>query len=103
MADIATPSAATMSTIDAGSEPAPEKASKARPERPDEQQYKESLAKAEKDYAAAQEKFVRASSCAFHTSRADHPVLECDQGQDRPRTASHQGFPRRQKTARASK
>ncbi|KAL8648616.1 MAG: hypothetical protein Q9226_005916 [Calogaya cf. arnoldii] len=57
MADIATPSAATMSTIDAGSEPAPDKASKTRPERPDEQQYKENLAKAEKDYAAAQEKF----------------------------------------------
>ncbi|KAI4274006.1 MAG: hypothetical protein LQ337_004244 [Flavoplaca oasis] len=57
MADVATPSAATMSTIDAGSEPAPNKATKTRPERPDEQQYKESLAKAEKDYAAAQEKF----------------------------------------------
>lgn len=62
MADVATPSAATMSTIDAGSEPAPNKATKTRPERPDEQQYKESLAKAEKDYAAAQEKFVRPPS-----------------------------------------
>ncbi|KAI4243944.1 MAG: hypothetical protein L6R40_003154 [Gallowayella cf. fulva] len=57
MADIATPSAATMSTIDAGSESTVEKAYKTKPERPDEQQYKESLAKAEKDYAAAQVKF----------------------------------------------
>ncbi|KAL9602219.1 MAG: hypothetical protein Q9219_001943 [cf. Caloplaca sp. 3 TL-2023] len=57
MADIATPSAATMSTLDAGSEPAPDKAHKAKPEKPDEQQYKESLEKAEKEYAAAQERF----------------------------------------------
>ncbi|KAL8965248.1 MAG: hypothetical protein Q9183_003954 [Haloplaca sp. 2 TL-2023] len=57
MADIATPSAAAMSTLDAGSEPAREKSQKSRPERPDEQQYKESLAKAEKEYTAAQEKF----------------------------------------------
>ncbi|KAI4255966.1 MAG: hypothetical protein LQ352_002317 [Teloschistes flavicans] len=57
MADLATPSAATMSTIDAGSEPNPEKAHKVKPDKPDEQLYKESLAKAEKEYAAAQEKF----------------------------------------------
>ncbi|KAL8865354.1 MAG: hypothetical protein Q9174_006931, partial [Haloplaca sp. 1 TL-2023] len=61
MADIATPSAAAMSTLDAGAEPAREpardKSQKSGPERPDEQQYKESLAKAEKEYTAAQEKF----------------------------------------------
>ncbi|KAL8638307.1 MAG: hypothetical protein Q9228_004535 [Teloschistes exilis] len=57
MADLATPSAATMSTIDAGSEPTPEKGHKIKPDKPDEQLYKESLAKAEKEYAAAQEKF----------------------------------------------
>ncbi|KAL8718919.1 MAG: hypothetical protein Q9225_004001 [Loekoesia sp. 1 TL-2023] len=57
MADTSTPSAATMSTIDAGSEPVADKAHKAKPEKPDEQKYKESLAKAEKEYAAAQEKF----------------------------------------------
>ncbi|KAL8926374.1 MAG: hypothetical protein Q9208_002917 [Pyrenodesmia sp. 3 TL-2023] len=56
MADIATPSAAAMSTIDAGAEPAPDKAQKTRPEKPDEAQYKESLSKAEKEHAAAQEK-----------------------------------------------
>lgn len=58
MADIATPSAATMSTIEAGSEPVAEKAHKSKPEKPDEQKYKESLTKAEKEHAAAQEKFV---------------------------------------------
>ncbi|KAL9596743.1 MAG: hypothetical protein Q9179_004505 [Wetmoreana sp. 5 TL-2023] len=57
MADLATPSAATMSTIDAGSEPVGVKSHKSKPEKPDEQQYRESLAKAEKEYAAAQEKF----------------------------------------------
>ncbi|KAL9007463.1 MAG: hypothetical protein Q9173_007276 [Seirophora scorigena] len=57
MADISTPSAATMSTIDAGSEPVAEKPRKTKPEKPDEQKYKESLAKAEEEYAAAQEKF----------------------------------------------
>lgn len=58
MADIATPSAATMSTIDAGAEPS-QKAQKTKPEKPDEQKYKESLGKAQKEHAAAQEKVVR--------------------------------------------
>ena len=57
MADIATPSAATMSTIDAGAEPVG-KTQKAKPEKPDESKYKEDLAKAEKEHAAAQEKVV---------------------------------------------
>lgn len=58
MADISTPSAATISTIDAGSDRL-EKQPKPRPEKPDEQLYKENLAKAEKEHAAAQEKLVR--------------------------------------------
>ena len=58
MADVATPSAATMSTMDPGAEYSP-KAQKSRPEKPDEQQYKENLARAEKEHAAAQEKVVR--------------------------------------------
>ena len=49
-----------MSTIDAGSNPI-EKEQKTRPEKPDEQLYKESLAKAEKEHTAAQEKLVRLS------------------------------------------
>ena len=60
MADIATPSAATMSTIDAGAEPT-EKSQKVKPEKPDESKYKEDLSKAEKEHAAAQEKMVRLS------------------------------------------
>ena len=58
MADIATPSAATMSTIDAGAEPSP-KLQKSRPEKPDEEKYQEILARAEKEHKAAQEKVVR--------------------------------------------
>lgn len=57
MADISTPSAAAMSTIDAGVTQ-PEKQHKTRPEKPDEAQYKEDLAKAEKEHAAAQAKLV---------------------------------------------
>ncbi|KAL9035885.1 MAG: hypothetical protein Q9214_006385 [Letrouitia sp. 1 TL-2023] len=56
MADLATPSAAIMSTIDAGSESKMDKSAKARPEKPDEQQYKEDLARADKEYTSAQEK-----------------------------------------------
>lgn len=57
MADVATPSAATMSTTNAGAEPA-SKPQKIKPEKPDEQTYKEDLAKAEKEHTAAQEKVV---------------------------------------------
>ena len=64
MADIATPSAATMSTIDAGAEP-PAKATKAKPEKPNETTYKEALKVAEQAHTKAQEKLVRVSwSCA---------------------------------------
>ena len=59
MADLATPSAAIMSTMDAGSESKMDKIQKTRPEKPDEQQYKDSLAKADKEYAVAQDKLVR--------------------------------------------
>lgn len=64
MADIATPSAAAISTIDAGAQP-PVKTQKPkvekteRPEKPNEEQYKEALRKAEQENAAAQEKLVR--------------------------------------------
>ena len=67
MAELATPAAATMSTIDAGaSKPASKPASKskapvAKPERPDEEQYKKSLAAAEKELQTAKDHLVRAS------------------------------------------
>ena len=62
-----TSSAAIMSTIDAGSDRT-EKEHKARPEKPDEQLYKESLAKAEKEHTVAQEKLVRSSSILLGSS-----------------------------------
>lgn len=52
MVDLAKSSATAIST-------APDKSQKAKPEKPDEQLYKDSLQKAERDYAAAQEKVVR--------------------------------------------
>lgn len=61
MADVSTPSVATLSMIDTGSD-RPEKQQKGRPEKPDEQLYKEKLAKAEREHTAAQEKLVRSSS-----------------------------------------
>ena len=60
MADLATPSAATMSTIDAGAErPGRDQKQTGRPAKPDEEAYKKNLQKAEKEHAAAQEKLVR--------------------------------------------
>lgn len=59
MADLATPSAAAISTIDAKADPPTAgKTAVTRPERPDEATFKESLAKAEKELAAIQEKQV---------------------------------------------
>ncbi|KAF2772668.1 hypothetical protein EJ03DRAFT_387690 [Teratosphaeria nubilosa] len=58
MADLAIPSAAKLSTIDAGAQPKDNKAAApAKPERPDEEKYKAELAKAEKEWRAAEEKF----------------------------------------------
>ena len=112
MADLSTPSAATMSTMDAGSDK-PEKQQKIRPEKPDEQVYKESLAKAEKDHTAAQEKLVRVHMLPRKISGsqvvADHHwslfslqvhILERYQGKDRPCSTTKPGFPRWQTTTR---
>ena len=57
MADVATPSAIDMSMGPSAADTA-EKSHKAKPEKPDEVQYKQDLAKAEKEHAAAQEKLV---------------------------------------------
>lgn len=56
MADIPKPSS-TSSNSSTGADPV-DKTQKAKPEKPDEQLFKESLAKAEKEHAAAMEKFV---------------------------------------------
>lgn len=57
MAEVANPSAA-LSASKNGAITA-DKSQKPRPEKPDEQLYKDSLAKAESEYTAAQEKLVR--------------------------------------------
>lgn len=60
MADVATPSAAKVATADTS---VPEgKKQVVRPEKPDEEKFKEQLAKAEKEHTAAQEKLVSNSS-----------------------------------------
>jgi len=96
MADVATPSAITMSTIDAGSEPT-QKAQKSKPEKPDEQHYQEILAKADKEHKAAQEKVVRSSELCRQIRTAFsrickhqliHGDIECHQSQDRSRPTS---------------
>lgn len=56
MAELATPSAAQVATADATAPQ--EKQQHVRPEKPDEDKYKEDLAKAEKEHQAAQEKLV---------------------------------------------
>jgi hypothetical protein len=69
MADVATPSAATMATTDTtASTASTASASKTKqqfvkPEKPDEEQYKTELARAEKEHAASQERLVRALTC----------------------------------------
>lgn len=63
MAELATPSAATIGTINAGAD-APSKgkeAGKTRPEKPDEDLFKKELEALEKVNAKAQEAFVRGS------------------------------------------
>lgn len=65
MADLATPSAATMSTVNAGADPVPtstddskKKDKVEKPEKPDEAEFKATVAKAEKEHAAVMEKMV---------------------------------------------
>lgn len=57
MAELATPSAAQVATADATAPQ--EKQQNVRPEKPDEDKYKEDLATAEKEHQAAQDKLVR--------------------------------------------
>ena len=60
MADLATPSAATMGTINAGATPdTPKQQTIAKPEKPDEAAFKAELEKLRKALSAAQESTVR--------------------------------------------
>ena len=62
MADLATPSAAAMSTMDAKADlTAASKAPVSKPDRPDEGEFKKLLAQAEKDLATVQDRQVRDS------------------------------------------
>ena len=70
MADLLTPSSVTMTTINATADKPKtpeivEMVPKSKPERPDEQKYKEDLAKAEKEHAVAMEKVVRRGSSSY--------------------------------------
>lgn len=63
MTDLLTPSSVTMTTVNAGAEPpsttaGPSQVPTTKPEKPDEQQFKEALAKAEQENAIAQGKVV---------------------------------------------
>ncbi len=61
MADVGTPSAMAMSTSNAGAEASKDKAAPpSKPERPDEETYKNDLSKAEKDLRAAEDRMVSA-------------------------------------------
>ena len=89
MADVATPSAIAMSTINAGSEATPEKTSETpaarvgKPEKPDEATYKKTLSEAEKALDAAQEKFVSNWAKSTRSFLDLTCLLECSEGQDR--------------------
>lgn len=69
MADLATPSAAAMSTMDAGASTPPVNGNKdkdrsvvSKPERPDQETYEKDLAKAQKDLDTAVQRQVRPAS-----------------------------------------
>jgi hypothetical protein len=58
MADLATPSAAQISTSGAAKTAPKQTSAVVKPEKPDEEAYKAELAKAEKDLKAAEERMV---------------------------------------------
>lgn len=69
MVDLAKSSATALSTT-------PDKSQKAKPEKPDEQLYKDNLQKAERDYLATQEKVVRSlASSPINVSQTRIVVL----------------------------
>lgn len=79
MADVATPTAAQTATANGA---APQgKQQVVKPEKPDEDKYKEDLAKAEKEHTAAQEKLVSSRcNCWSHAhscTHADQPTGSC--------------------------
>lgn len=63
MADLATPSSATIGTIDAGATTSQSKAAFSKPERPDQAEYEKTLAEAQKALDAAVDRQVRHMNC----------------------------------------
>ncbi|KAG8528133.1 uncharacterized protein KY384_007049 [Bacidia gigantensis] len=74
MADVTTPSAIAMSTINAGADPV-QKPTKTKPEKPDEAAYKENLSQADKVLQVSQEKFnaLKAKIDAAQPRNTDSP------------------------------
>jgi len=74
MAELATPSAATMGTMNAGADgpPSAKAPFSSKPERPDEEAYKKELAEAEKALTSVQEKQVRSYWSLTTTILLDH-------------------------------
>lgn len=103
MVDLAKSSATAISTT-------PDKSQKAKPEKPDEQLYKDNLQKAERDYAATQEKVVRSwASSSITVSQTRIAVLQhwpryvgSHKSQDRQCATVKQGLPGRNEAERAS-
>ena len=83
MADLATPSAAAMATAGTAtsSTPAKEKSAPAtRPERPDEEEYKTELAKAEKDLRASEERMVCIAPAVKRATRQARSHVDIEGG-----------------------
>ena len=72
MAELATPSAAQISTSGAAKTAPKQTSSVVKPEKPDEEAYKAELAKAEKDLKAAEERMV-CRERASHTCSKNPP------------------------------
>ncbi|KAL8830218.1 MAG: hypothetical protein Q9191_001558 [Dirinaria sp. TL-2023a] len=80
MANATTQSGARVSPVDVGARPS-DKQQKTRPEKPNEQQYNEDLAKAEKEHAAVQEKLnaIKAKIDAAQPQNKDSPTARRQQ------------------------
>ncbi|KAK5124468.1 hypothetical protein LTR85_001685 [Meristemomyces frigidus] len=82
MADVATPSAVAMSTADTGAQPAKDKAPPpTKPERPDEEQYKSELAKADKELRASEDRMkqIKAKLDMARPNNKDSPSAKRQQ------------------------
>ena len=80
MADLATPSAADMSTSTTSPTTSKTKTQVVKPEKPDEEQYKKDLARAEKEHGASQDTLVcdnpkMLHHCAGHHSYGSGPAI----------------------------